>query len=381
MAVREVNHNELKEILKEDYKHKIPHFTSGGTGIGKSWMVKETAEEIAKEEGREFVCWNKLSMEEKHKISDKPEKYFFLMDIRLSQLDPSDLRGLPALNGKETVEWKIPFWLHVSSLKGAKGIIFFDEINLAPPSIQASAYQLIHDRELGEVPLADGVLCVGAGNRLEDKANVYDLPRPLQNRFTHTTLKSPIINGQEMKDDWAEWALNNGIDMRIVTFLMQRPTLLNPKINMDSNERAFPTPRSWAVCSKLIAGKDDLDKIEMFASTAVGAGAASELVSTIKFSRKIDLNDILKHPENAGKITELDLKYSLLSLVAEWYAVNNKKDNLETVLQIANCIQAEFAILLLRYAKIRHPTSFKANVTSLKSWKPIAKKYQKYLLT
>jgi len=381
MAVREVTHKELKEILHEDYDLRLAHLVIGGTGIGKSWIVAEVAEEIAKKLGREFVKWNKLPLADKHKIAEHPEKYFFLMDTRLSQLDPSDLRGLPSLNGKDVVEWKVPFWLYVASLKGATGIIFFDEINLAPPTIQASAYQLIYDRELGEVPLAEGVVCFGAGNRLSDKANVYDIPRPLQNRFTHTTLRAPIIDGQSMKDDWAEWALNNGVDMRIITFLMQRPSLLNPKINDNSDERAFPTPRTWAVCSKLIAGKTDLDKIEMLASTAVGAGAASELTSTIKFSRKINLKDILEHPENASKIKELDLKYSLLSLVSEWYAEHHSKNDLETVLQIANVIQPEFAILLLRYVKVKHPSQFKSTVTTLKSWRPISAKYQKYLLT
>jgi len=385
MVVREVGHEKLERILKKDYEEDIAHFVSGATGIGKSMTVDKVCKNLSDKMGRVYIKWNRISKEDKVKVSENPEKYFFMMDIRLSQLDPSDLRGLPALNGKSVVEWKIPFWLHVASLKGAKGIIFFDEINLAPPSIQAAAYQLIHDRELGETPISSGVLPIGAGNRLEDRANVYDLPRPLQNRFTHTTLRPPVIT-QDCKSrngitDWGEWALNNDIDMNIVTFLIQRPNLLNPKINQDSNERAFPTPRSWAVCSKLIKGEKDLEWIEELASTAVGSGAASELVSTIKFQRQINLNDILKHPEKAGDIKELDLKYSLLSLVSEWYAINNKKESLETVLQIANIIQPEFAILLLRFAKIKHPSSFKKHVTTLKTWKPISKKYQKYLLT
>jgi len=384
MAVEEVNHSKLERLLEKYYDTDTSHFIMGGTGIGKSWTVDKKAGEIANKLGREYVKWNKLSKQDKQKIADNPEKYFFLMDIRLSQLDPSDLRGLPGLNGNDTVEWKVPFWLYVCSLPKARGIVFFDEINLAPPSIQASAYQLIHDRELGEIPIQPGVLPIGAGNRLEDKANVYDLPRPLQNRFTHTTLKAPIIT-QECKSDedttdWGEWALHNGIDMRIITFLIQRPTLLNPKINKDSNERAFPTPRSWSVCSKLIQGETDLEWVEDLASTAVGLGAATELTSHIKFQRQIDLNKILQHPEKAKDIEDLDLKYSLLNLVAEWYNKNHKKEHLEKVLQISNVIQAEFAILLLRFAKLRHESSFKRHVTTCKSWKPISKKYQKYIL-
>jgi len=380
MAVKEVDHNELERHIEKCYFTNTSHLVIGGTGIGKSWTVDKKACEIAKQLGREYVKWNKLSKEEKHKVADNPEKYFFLMDIRLSQLDPSDLRGLPALNGKETVEWKIPFWLYLASKKGAKGIIFLDEINLAPHTLQASAYQLIHDRELGEVPIQDGVLVIGAGNRLEDKASVYDLPRPLQNRFTHDTLSAPYIE-QECKESWGKWAMENGIDMRIITFLIQRPTLLNPKINEDSNERAFPTPRSWAVCSKLISGETDLNWIDSLASMSIGASASSEFSSFLKFQRQINLKEILERPEKAANIKELDLKYSLLSLVAEWFGQNGKKDNLETVLQIADVIQPEFAILLLRFAKIKHESLFKNNVRNCKSWKPISKKYQKYIIS
>lgn len=382
MVVREVDHEELEFLIDANYKAETPLYIWGATGIGKSETVRRVAKKIAESPGvaREYVEWNKLSKEEKLKIKENPEKYFFLMDIRLSQLDPSDLRGLPALDGADTVEWKIPFWLHVASLKGAMGIVFFDEINLAPPSIQSAAYQLILDRELGETPIADKVTTIAAGNRVGDKANVYDLPRPLQNRFCHVTLKIPTIT-QECKDDWGEWALNNKIDMRIITFLIQRPTLLNPKISDSSDEKAFPTPRSWGkYCNRLIQGITDLETVNRLASISVGSGAASEFTSYLKFQRKINLKEILNNPEKAKEITELDLKYSLIALVSEWYSLNYKKEHLEKVLQIANVIQPEFALLMLRFAKLKHEDSFKRNVTGLKSWKPIAKKYQKYLL-
>ena len=213
MAVLEVNHKDLEDLIMRHYKAEVPLYIWGATGIGKSETVDRKAKEIAESLGREYVKWNKISKKKKQEIAENPKKYFFLMDIRLSQLDPSDLRGLPALNGKETVEWKIPFWLHVASLEEAMGIIFFDEINLAPPSIQSAAYQLILDRELGEVPISKGVTSIAAGNRLEDKANVYDLPRPLQNRFDHVTLGIPTIT-QECKGDWGEWAMENKIDTR-----------------------------------------------------------------------------------------------------------------------------------------------------------------------
>ena len=217
MEIYEVNHQELKAFITKCYENQLPLHMWGTIGIGKSESAKDVAMTLSDKFQRKFVEWNKISKEEKHEVANHPEKYFFFMDIRLSQLDPSDLRGIPALNGHDTVEWKIPFWQYVATLKEAKGIVFLDEMNLSPPSIQASGYQLVLDRAIGEITLADGVGVIAAGNRISDKANVYDMARPLQNRFNHVTLKIPNI------ESWTQWAINHDVDTRIITFLNARP--------------------------------------------------------------------------------------------------------------------------------------------------------------
>lgn len=373
MVVLEVDHKELGMHIRRHFETKLSLFEWGTTGIGKSTETEVQAMKLAEEHKREYVNWNKVSKKKKHQIAENPEKYFVLMDIRLSQMDPSDLRGLPGLDGKDVVEWKIPFWLHVATLPEIMGFLFFDEINLAPPSIQASAYQLILDRALGEVTIADGICVVAAGNRVEDRANVYDLPKPLQNRFDHVTLKIPKY------EDWTNWALENDVDHRIVAFINAYPSKLMGKLDSKSNDMAFPTPRSWGKnCSRLINGVKNLKHVEQLAASAVGMGCAMEFSAFLKFQRQIDLEDILKHPDHAKKITELDMKYSLLALISEWYGSHYKKADLEKVLLIANEIQPEFAILLLRFAKAKHETSFKKQAPELKIWTKIWGKYGKY---
>lgn len=71
--------------------------------------------------------------------------------------------------------------------------MFFDELNLAAPSIQASAYQLILDGQLGEYELPRGWVVITAGNRLLDQAHTFEMPAPLRNRFTHVELEIPAI--------------------------------------------------------------------------------------------------------------------------------------------------------------------------------------------
>lgn len=373
MEVFEVNHQELKAFIKKCYISKLPLHMWGTIGIGKSESANEVSQELAGEFKREYVIWNKMSKEDKHKLAEHPEKYFFFMDIRLSQLDPSDLRGLPALNGHDTVEWKIPFWLHVATLKDAKGMIFFDEMNLSPPSIQASGYQVILDRALGEVTLAEGVGVIAAGNRITDKANVYDMAKPLQNRFNHVTLKVPNIEA------WTSWAITKGVDTRIITFLNARPQLLMGRLDMKSGDVAFPTPRTWGkYCSALINGETGLDNLMSLASASVGTGAATEFISFIKLQKQINLQELLKKPETAKDIKETDMLYSLVGLVSEWYDAHTKADDLDKVLQVSNNLQPEFAILMLRMCKERHLPQFRRDVNKLESWKITWKKYGKY---
>ena len=54
-----------------------------------------------------------------------------------------------------------------------EGILFLDELNTAAPMVQASAYQLILDRKIGEYTLPDGWAIVAAGNRESDKGVVF----------------------------------------------------------------------------------------------------------------------------------------------------------------------------------------------------------------
>ncbi len=72
-----------------------------------------------------------------------------LIDIRLSQLEPTDLRGIPFRSG-DRVEWSVPAMLPDAERHGSRGILFLDEITSAPPTVTAAAYQLILDRRLGD---------------------------------------------------------------------------------------------------------------------------------------------------------------------------------------------------------------------------------------
>lgn len=371
----EVSHNELKKVLRKAWETKLSLFIWGSPGIGKSTAVRDFAKELAKELGREYREWSELTKEDREAIKKNPEKYFLLYDIRLSQFDPSDLRGLPGLNGADTVEWKIPDWVYIFSRKNIAGIIFFDEINLAPPSVQASAYQIILDRVISDTRISDGVMIVSAGNRIED-ANVYDLPKPLQNRFLHVVLRVPTI------EEWTEWAQEvKGLDSRVITFLNARPSLLF-KVSDKSGDEAFPTPRTCEFWARLIENipTDNLSEIELITATAVGTGVAMEFSAFLKLQRDIDFKGILENPDKVSEIKDLDAKYALISLIIEHF---KSKKNIETFKKLFEIIrrfnEEEFQIIAIRGIKQISQKTIMTAVQTMPEFKEWVKGILKYL--
>jgi len=366
-----VSHSELKEIIKIAYKTKLSLFVHGTMGIGKSTVIKETAKELAKEMKREYAEWNKVR--DKEKLFEHPEKYFVVADFRLSQIDPSDIKGIP-MPSNGSVVWKIPKVFEWFTLENSAGIIFFDEINLSPNTIQSSVYQIIYDKEIGEKPLSDKVIIVSAGNRAEDRANIYELPAPLSNRFIHVELKIPSI------EEWTEWALRNGIDNRIIAFLNFRQALLY-KFDRNIKDHAFCTPRTWEFASKLIKDIDskNLDLIETLVASSVGEATAIEFVSFLKLKESVDIDEIIKNPEKIREIDKIDMKYAVISELVGRYEKNKKL--LEKMIQIANNLDPiEVRYLLLRMIKEKDEDYFKKNVIRCKGWEVVRDTLSKYLL-
>ncbi|RMG30367.1 MAG: MoxR family ATPase, partial [Gammaproteobacteria bacterium] len=178
----------LMHILEREFEstlegHHTPVMIWGPPGVGKSQMIAQIAA--------------------RHGVP--------VIDIRLSQMEPSDLRGIPFRAG-DYVEWSVPAILPDARRHGERGILFLDEITSAPPSVSAAAYQLILDRRLGEYQVPAGWAIFAAGNRQGDRGVTYTMPAPLANRFAHFELEANL-------DDWVAWAYENGIDERVVAFL------------------------------------------------------------------------------------------------------------------------------------------------------------------
>lgn len=230
-----------------------------------------------------------------------------LIDIRLSQMEPTDLRGIPFRQG-EMVEWAIPSMLPDAARHGPTGILFLDEITSAPPTVSTAAYQLILDRRLGEYYVPDGWAIFAAGNRQGDRGVTYSMPAPLANRFTHYEVEAHL-------DDWVAWAHTQLIDERVVGFLRYRPDLLF-HFDPAHNPIAFPSPRSWEFAHRALKkfGESPLllrDTLE----ACVGPAAGIELKAFVDSMDQLPDVDAILRGDDAHVPPTTDLQYGVAAML------------------------------------------------------------------
>jgi len=278
---RTVTSTQARKSILAAFKVQRPIFLWGPPGIGKSELVEGITAELGG----------------------------YMIDLRLGQMEPTDIRGIPFYNkdlGK--MDWAPPVELPDEELASQYPLVvlFLDELNSAPASVQAAAYQLILNRRIGKYRLPDNVVMVAAGNRESDKGVTYRMPTPLANRFLH----------QEMKVDfasWQEWAVMNKIHKDVVGYLSFAKQDLYD-FDAKSASRAFATPRSWSFVSQLV-GDDTVDDdtlMNLIAGT-VGEGLAVKFMAHRKVAGKMPSpTDILNGKVKDLNVKEVSAMYSLV---------------------------------------------------------------------
>jgi len=377
---KKINHKQLGEVIKHLYStksglgHKIPLICYGTFGVGKSAVVRDKSMEIAEKKSKEFIEWNKISREKKDLVMETPEKYFVLIDIRLSEFDSSDIKGLPDFKGDNSVEWKIPFWAKLLENPKSDGILFFDEINLATPLVISSTYKIIHDRVFSESKINDNWLILCAGNKDEDRAYTHELASPVRDRACEVELLPPSV------DDWTDWATKNGIDSRIIGFINWKPSNLH-KVDFDDGQK-FTTERGWERLNTLMSGLTDYKDIDLVSGIAIGEGISREFLAFCKIKDTIKLEEIIKNPKLLEKVTETSTRYFVVTALAEKY--KDKKVTFEKLLEVSGVLDkvkcAEFVALLWKLASKYAIERFRKDFTTKELDNPLRDKYHKYLV-
>ena len=295
----------VETVLHHLVKLRWPAFIWGPPGVGKSSVVRKVA------------------------ASEKLP----LRDVRASLLDPTDLRGIPTIEGGRAV-WCPPAFL--PSDEDPVGILFLDEINAAPPLVQAALYQLVLDRQIGEYKLPEGWRIIAAGNRQEDRAVIFRLSSALANRFVHLNFEIDV-------EDWRRWAVVNRVHPWVVGMLALRPELL---FTAPTDAPAYPTPRSWEIASDVMKTSQSIDDCADVLPGIVGEGAAAEFLGFVKQSlREEDFLAIINDPLNAALPKGLGEMYALTTWLS--YRAGDPQCR-SAVARLLTRIEPEFAILLAR---------------------------------
>lgn len=292
--------------------------------------------ELAIAAGRPVFLWGSPGVGKSQVVAQlAAHKGLQLIDLRVIHLDPVDLRGLPVLSGtgaERSVAWVPPDFFP----RSGKGVLFLDELNAAPPSVQAACYQLVLDRKLGAYTLPDGWCIIAAGNRETDRAVVHRMPSALKNRFIH-------VNFEVDMNDWVQWALDHDILMEIIAFLRFRPELLN-NFDPQRDERAFPTPRSWQFVSDILKQHPGPALEYELISGTVGEGAAAEFAGFIRIFRSLpDPDLIIMNPKAAAVPDDPATLYALCGALTQ-RAGDNTFSN---IVEYSMRIPAEFSVLLI----------------------------------
>ena len=349
---------QARKAILTAFKSKRPVFLWGPPGIGKSEVVSEITDELGG----------------------------LMIDLRMAQMEPTDIRGIPFFNkdlGK--MDWAPPIELPDQELSSQYPVVvlFLDEMNSAPPAVQAAGYQLILNRRVGKYVLPDNVVIVAAGNRDSDKGVTYRMPMPLANRFVHLEMRADF-------GAWQTWAVNKGIHKDVVGYLSFAKQDLYD-FDSKSASRAFATPRSWCFVSDLLNDEDNTDTDTLFnlVAGAVGEGLAVKFAAHRKIAGKMpEPTDILSGKVKDLSVKEISAMYSLT--IAMCYelkdAITNKKADNKKFHEMADnffsYMMTNFETeLVVMGAKIALKTyQLPIEPSQLKNFDEFHKKFGKYIV-
>ena len=301
--------SQAKITVESLIESQIPTFLWGAPGIGKSSIIKQ----IAKEKNLECI------------------------DLRLSLLDPTDLKGIPFYErDTHTALWAPPSFFP----REGRGILFLDELNAAAPAVQASAYQLILDRKVGEYALPEGWSIVAAGNREGDRGVVYRLPSPLANRFVHIEMEVSV-------EDWRHWAVKTRIDPRLIAYIGFKNSALfgfDPLKNL----RSFATPRSWEAVHKILQSPLPHNLLLDAIGGAVGEEAAADFLGFCQVMDKLPDVDALLRGAEVEVPSDLSTLYALSNVLVSRLLAEPNEEAISHVLRYTLKLKNEFAVLIVQ---------------------------------
>lgn len=300
----------------------------GPPGVGKSAIVRQVAETLG----------------------------IGLVDIRLAQREPVDMRGLPVPDADGTsVRWLVASeWPRDPT---SRGIIFFDELTAADRTLQAAAYEMILDRRLGDLyRVPDGWYIAAAGNGASDRAVSTPMSSALANRFCHVKMGADA-------QTWLKWGRATGLHPAVLGFIAWRPNLL---FHLGAEcQHGWPSPRSWERVSYVLQLADRkgraqaLDFLNLQVAGLIGKAAAIEFLAFLHQSLNgPSAEDILIRGVDAAIPLRADQRFALASALAYVMRTQGAKmpDLWARFLNVTQVMTSDFAAMAVSEVLESQPT-------------------------
>jgi hypothetical protein len=339
----------------KEFNSFLPHWQArllmGPAGLGKSAVVKQYADKLG----------------------------FNFVDLRLSELEPSDLVGLPYIeegeDGIKRTFYAEPWWWPHDE----KTVVFLDEVDRCREDMQPIAMQLTLDRRAGGRSLPEGVIVFAACNGEKFMTSAID--QALMNRFA-------AIDFTPSAEEWIRWAEEAGVHPSVIGFIRSDKNMLDTPENMVGiPNQSVPTRRSWTNfgfalnnLEKQLEKEDkvltEVEGLHLFATPFVSSKPALTFTRWIKENYQVVTpNDIFSGKVKAENLNILQITNVLTEVVDRFMdkdlSSTNRHNCLkffmdggnETFAALFSALPKEAAVILEKFPDV--DTYIKENIAAL----------------
>lgn len=314
--ILELRPKEAKEVMRHGLRHGFNQLWCGAPGVGKTEIIQQAAAE----EGYDVLISHPVTA------------------------DPTDYKGLPVrleLKDGRIVAAFLPFGDLRQIIEATRPLLFFiDDLIQAPPAVQAAGMQLLQARKINDHKVADCVRMMAATNRKEDKAGGTTVLNPVKSRFF-------IMHLGCNQEDWALWAMKNGIDPVCISFTNYRPEFIS-NVEVSPDLQNLPCPRNMTEMFRCWMTHDYPKAAEhAYLAGRGGSVATSEFLAFARVWEHLpDVNKCLKDPDSFQVPTKPDILYALSGALA----AKADKKNAANFFKACSRLGKDFSVLAVRDA-------------------------------
>ena len=270
-----------------------------------------------------------------------------MIDVRLSQCDPTDLNGFPGSDGKKARYLPMDtFPIEGDPIpEGYSGwLVFFDEFNSAPVAVQAAAYKFVLDKMVGQHKLHKNVAIMCAGNLETDGAIVEPMSTAMQSRLVHLEL---VVDAKE----WGDWASSSTIDHRITSYIKFKPGQIYT-FRPDHTDKTYACPRTWEFANRILkkSAIGTPSNLPLLSGT-LSEGVAREFIGFCKiFDSLPKMDEIVSNPNGVAVPDAPSVLFALTGAISH----NASVETITPLMTFVERMPAEFQIVCMRDMTRRH---------------------------